>query len=215
MFTGIIESVGTVAGTQPAAGGRRLRVEVGPMAQECTLGASIAVDGVCLTVAAEHHTSLTFDVIRETLERSTLGLKRSGDRVNLERSLRVGDRLDGHFMQGHVDGTASVERVQSSPQEWVLWLRPDEQLVPFIVPKGSVAVDGVSLTIAEVAGTGFSVALIPTTLERTTLSSLTVGDRVNIETDIIVRAIVQRLSAISNATLGGLSLETLREAGFA
>jgi riboflavin synthase len=213
MFTGIIESVGTIADTQPVSGGRRLGLDVGPMARECEPGASVAVNGVCLTVAAGDDSSLAFDVITETLQKSTLGSKHVGDRVNLERSLRVGARLDGHFVQGHVDGTADVQRVQSSAREWVVWLRGEAHLEPYIIPKGSVAVDGVSLTIAEAHGPSFSVALIPTTLEQTTLSSLKSGDRVNIETDIITRTIVHRLSEVSSG--GGVTLETLREAGFA
>lgn len=214
MFTGIIESVGTITDTRQVSGGRRLCLNVGPMARDCQLGASLAVDGVCLTVAAADHNSLSFDVITETLGTTALGSKRVGDKVNLERSLRVGDRLDGHFVQGHVDGTAEVERVQSSPSEWVVWLRPDEHLKPYIIPKGSVTVNGVSLTIAEVQGQAFSVALIPTTVEQTTLVSLGAGDRVNIETDIITRTIVHHLSQMS-AGGEGLTLATLREAGFA
>ena len=213
MFTGIVESTGTIVDTRTVPGGRRLRVEVGPMAQECALGASIAVQGVCLTVAETDNSSVTFDVISETLETSTLGSKRVGDLVNIERSLRVGDRLDGHFVQGHVDGTATVERVQSSSREWVMWLRAEQHLLAYIVPKGSVALDGVSLTIAEVRGPLFSVALIPTTVELTTLSRLGARDVVNVETDIVARAVVHRLSQMSAA--GGVTLKTLREAGFA
>lgn len=213
MFTGIVERTGIVTDARPVSAGRRLRVDAGPMADECAPGSSVCLSGVCLTVAASSGKELAFDLIAETLETSTLGSKRVGDRVNLERSLRVSDRFDGHFVQGHVDGTAAVDRVRSSSREYVLWLRPESSLTPYIIPKGSVAVDGVSLTIAAVENGMFSVALIPTTLERTTLSSLTVGDLVNIETDIITRTIVYRLSEMSTA--GGLTLDVLREAGFA
>jgi riboflavin synthase len=213
MFTGIIERTGIIRETRAVSGGRRLRVSVGDMAHECPPGSSVCVSGVCLTVAAGSGDELAFDVIKETLNRSTLASKRVGDRVNLERSLRASDRLDGHFVQGHVDGTAILERVQNSPFEYLLWLRPDKSLRPCIIPKGSVAVDGVSLTIAAVAGEAFSIALIPTTLERTTLSSPAAGDVVNIETDIIARTVVHWLSELSARE--GLTLETLREAGFA
>lgn len=213
MFTGIIESTGTIRDTRAVAGGLRLRIDVGPMAGECALGASVAVDGVCLTVAQSTDTSLAFDVITETLHRSTLDTKHAGDRVNIERALRATDRLDGHFVQGHIDGTAVVQRVQSSSREWVAWFKPEDQLAPFIIPKGSVAIDGASLTIAEVNGPAFSVALIPTTLERTTLASLKAGDRVNIETDVITRTIIHHLSRMSDS--GGLTIESLKEAGFA
>ena len=212
MFTGIVESMGAIAETRPVPGGRRLRIDV-PWGGECKPGASVCVSGVCLTIASANRESLEFDVITETLDTSTLGVKRVGDRVNLERSLRIGDRLDGHFVQGHVDGTATVDRVESSPQRWVVWFEPESHLRPGIIPKGSVAIDGVSLTVASVAHAQFSVALIPTTLELTTLMSLKTRDRVNVESDIIARTIVHHLSGISAS--GGLTLDTLREAGFA
>lgn len=213
VFTGIVERTGTIKASRAVAGGRRLRVDVGPMAAQCALGESICLSGVCLTVADVGADDLAFDVIKETLDKTTLGAKRVGDRVNLERSLRASDRLDGHFVQGHIDGLAAVERIQASPLEHVLWLLPDPSLTPYIIPKGSVSVDGVSLTIASLAGGAFSVALIPTTLEGTTLSLLTTGDSVNIETDIITRTIVHRLSKMSGS--GGLTLAGLREAGLA
>ena len=213
MFTGIVESVGTIMEARPRAGGKRLRIRVGPRVADCAPGASVCVSGVCLTVTDVSADTLDFEVIAETIRKSTLNSKRVGDRVNLERSLRVGDRLDGHFVQGHVDGTAVIDQLLTSAREHVLGLCPEESLMPYIVPKGSVAVDGVSLTIASVGADGFSICLIPTTWKETTLSSLTAGDVVNIETDIIARTIVHRLSAIS--TSGGLTLESLKEAGLA
>lgn len=212
MFTGIVESVGTIAETRPTPGGRRLRISAGPWASECKLGASVAVSGVCLTVTAASGESLEFDVIAETLDTSTLGSKRTGDRVNLERALRLGDRLDGHFVQGHVDGRATVANVRSSPKEWVVEFKPQESLRPYIIPKGSVAIDGVSLTIASVTGGLFAVALIPTTLAGTTLSALRVGAEVNIESDMVARTIVHHLQGLESG--GGLTADTLREAGY-
>ncbi len=213
MFTGIIESAGRITDTREVSGGRRLCVETPSWAGDGKPGDSIAVSGVCLTVAAIGGRIVEFDVIQETLDRTTLGSKRTGDRVNLERSLRAGDRLDGHFVQGHVDGTARVERVQKSPREHVVWLAPDAHLRPYIIPKGSVALDGVSLTIANVAATSFSVALIPTTLERTTFAELAAGDVLNVESDILTRTIVHHLSSMTASS--GLTLESLRKAGFA
>jgi len=213
MFTGIVETTGTIMSTRQVPGGRRLSVDVGPMAKECRLGASLSVNGVCLTVADATGNTLAFDVIAETLETSTLGTKRVGDRVNLERSLQAAGRLDGHFVQGHIDGRATVTRAHVSPREYVIWLRPDATLKSYIIPKGSIAIDGVSLTIAAVEGTEFSVAFIPTTIESTTLSSLSVGDVVNIETDIIARTIIHHLRGMTSAT--DLTMETLREAGMA
>ena len=213
MFTGIVEHTGTITDTRSVSGGRRLRIDVGSMATDCAQGASVCVSGVCLTVVGTAGQVLDFDVIAETIKKSTLGSKGVGGQVNLERSLRVGDRLDGHFVQGHVDGRAIVDRVQASARECVIWLRPEQTLVPYIVPKGSVAVDGVSLTIAAMKDGSFSVALTPTTLERTTLSSLATRDSVNIETDIITRTIIHHLAHL--AVPGGLTIDTLREAGFA
>jgi riboflavin synthase len=217
MFTGIVEHVGTVASVAATPGGRRLAIDVGPMAAECALGASVAVSGVCLTVAAAKPPILEFDVITETLDRSTLGGLTRGGRVNLERSLRVGDRLDGHFVQGHVDGRAAVTGVLQSPKEWVVSLRPEDHLRPYIVPKGSITLDGVSLTIAAVEGDVFTVALIPTTLERTTLGGLVVRDAVNVESDIVARTVVHWLShhQAGAAAGSGLTLAKLQEAGFA
>lgn len=212
MFTGIVELTGTIRETRVVAGGRRLRVDAIPIARECKNGDSVCVQGVCLTVAAISGESLEFDVIMETLQRTTLGSKHVGDRVDLERSLRVGDRLDGHFVQGHIDGTAEVTEVRRSSREYVIGLCPDDQLTPYLIPKGSVAIDGVSLTIAEVRSGDFTVALIPTTLERTTLSTLAVGDLVNVESDIITRTIVHRLTQMTEA--GGLTLDALQKAGF-
>lgn len=213
MFTGIVERTGRIAATRAAVGGRRLCVDAGAMADQCCNGASVCVSGVCLTVAAVANGRIEFDVVSETLSRSTLGAKRIGDRVNLERSLSVGDRLDGHFVQGHVDGTAVVEQVDASPEDYRVWLRPADSLRPFLIPKGSVAVDGVSLTIARVERGLFSIALIPTTREHTTLSELKVRDMLNIESDIITRTVVHRLSEFFSA--GSLTLESLRAAGFA
>jgi len=211
MFTGIVELSGTVRDTRVVAGGRRLHVDAGSFAGECKNGDSVCVQGVCLTVAFAMGDSLVFDVINETLQRTTLGRKHIGDRVNLERSLRVGDRFDGHFVQGHIDGTAEVTEVRHSDREYVIGLRPQEHLTPYMVPKGSVAIDGVSMTIAEVRNRAFTVALIPTTLERTTLSALAVGDLVNLESDIIARTIVHQLMQMTEA--GGLPWGAMQKAG--
>ena len=212
MFTGIIESTGKVVNTRPVAGGRKLTIDAGSIAEGVAGGASVAINGVCLTVTAVNGASLDFDVITETLNRTNLGSLARGDQVNLERSLRPDSRLDGHFVQGHVDGMALVTRRQVSDREWVLWLRPDEAVRPFIIPKGSVAIDGISLTVAAVEGEEFSVAIIPTTLKLTTLESRRVGDCVNIETDIIARTIIHHLR--STSSMGGLTRETLREHGY-
>lgn len=213
MFTGIVEIIGTVTNVASVPGGRQLVVDAGSVATGCVLGASICVNGVCLTVTKVTKRELAFDIITETMERTTLGSIRLGDPVNLEPSLPTGGRIDGHFVQGHVDGLATVSRVQMSAREHVAWLKPDAPLLSYIVPKGSVCLDGVSLTIAEADANMFSVALIPTTLERTTLNGWRAGTSVNVETDIIVRAVVHRLAAMTEG--GQVTLETLREADLA
>ena len=229
MFTGIVERVGLVARISAEHGrARRLRiVDAGPIATESPLGASISISGVCLTVVTVGDGFLEFDIIKETLDRTTLGDLRQGQRVNLERGLRVGDRLDGHFVQGHVDGTASVVRVVSTEREYVIWLEPESAVLPYIIPKGSVTLAGVSLTIAALQGRQFSVALIPTTLSLTTLATLRAGDRVNIESDMLARTIVHHLSVTGIQSADGLALpapqadsptavtlERLKDAGF-
>ena len=187
--------MGVVDGVQKHAGGVRLCVAA-PNLDPAKKGDSICVNGVCLTVASLENPGLGFDVISETLVKTNLGGLKPADRVNIEPSLKIGDRIDGHFVQGHVDGTAAIEKLSRTAREHVIWLRPQAHLLPCIIPKGSVSVDGVSLTVADISDATFSVALIPTTIERTTLGSLRVGDVVNIETDILVRTIIQALHRI-------------------
>ncbi len=229
MFSGIVEQLGRVANfaaAARAAGGvsaRRLEIDLGELAADVRLGASVAINGVCLTVAELRGAIGGFDVIAETLARTTLGDVRAGEAVNLERALRFGDRVDGHFVQGHVDGVGAVERVESAGAEWKVWVAADAELAPFLVRKGSVALDGVSLTIVDAGAGRFSVALIPTTLERTTLGSRRAGSRVNIETDVLARTVVARVDALvrdgasppaGGADRSGISLDALRAAGF-
>ncbi len=213
MFTGIIKHPGSVTRVTEVAGGQRLTIDAGTLATGVHHGDSICVSGVCLTATDIAPPHVTFDVITETLRRTTLGDKRAGSTVNLESSLRVGDSIDGHFVQGHIDGTATLVRRDATPKEHVLWFKPQDALRPYIIPKGSIAIDGVSLTVAAVERDRFSVALIPTTLELTTLNDLKEGEHVNIETDIISRTVVHQLQHMTES--GGLTLETLKTQGFA
>ena len=212
MFTGIVESRGTVRAVRAAPGGRRLTIDCGGLAEGIALGASVAVDGACLTVCGVTGSCLDFDVMAETLRHTTLGDLQVNDQVNLERPLGVGDRLDGHFVQGHIDGKAEVARREVSAQESVLWFRPAAELLRFVIPKGSVAINGVSLTVAAVQGGQFSVALIPTTIERTGLADLKPGEQVNLETDILTRTVVHTIEGMGRG--GGVSEELLREHGY-
>ena len=188
MFTGIVERTTRV-----------IAVVEGPMFRRLTLashwndlrpGESVAINGVCLTVAELGTDRLGFDVIAETLRKTNLGLLTAGDEVHIERSLRVGDRLDGHFVQGHVDGVAPLVETISTENEFRLRLQCPRELARYVTPKGSIAIDGVSLTIAAVDADAFEVALIPTTLQLTALGRRPAGWPFNLEADILAKTVV-------------------------
>ena len=187
MFTGLVESTGTVVALADESPGVRLTVDAGELAAGTPIGASICTGGCCLSVVAIDGPRLSFQLGPETLARTTLGRLAVGDRINLERSLRLSDRLGGHLVTGHVDAVGRLrERVDSG--EWTT-CRFDlaHPFLAQVAPKGSIAVDGVSLTVVEVDAAGFSVALIPHTLGATTLGALSAGDPVNIETDLVAK----------------------------
>lgn len=201
MFSGIVDAVGEIASVRETSGGREIRVRAANYWSGVAVGGSIAVDGVCLTVTRVERDDACFDVIVETLRRSTLGALRAGDRVNLQKSLRTGDAIDGHFVQGHVDAVARVSRAEQAGGEAMWWFTMDAAAMEYVIPKGSIAVDGISLTVVDVTGSSFSVALIPTTLSKTTLGDKSAGDTVNIETDIISRTVVHHLRRASHQGL--------------
>jgi riboflavin synthase len=213
MFTGIVQASGVVRSIRSAGSEVRLVLDAPGLPGPILAGASVCVSGVCLTVARSDAQTIEFDVVAETLSRSTLSSLKPGDRVNLERSLRAADHLDGHIVQGHVDGTAIVSRISS---DHTVTFETTDDLSPYIIPKGSIAVDGVSLTIAGVSGGQFSVALIPTTLSETTLGNLRVGHRVNIETDILARTVVTTLQRWREGPSGHeITMDLLRQQGYA
>lgn len=192
MFTGLVETMGTVAALTDHAGGARLTVAAPAYRDGVALGDSVAVNGTCLTAVASDDGRLTFELAPETLRKTNLGGVKPGDAVNLERALRVGDRLGGHWVQGHVDGVGALdERKPDAGWELFRFAAPPE-LHRYLVPKGSIAVDGVSLTLVEVSKAGFSVALIPHTLAATTLGRLCPGAAVNLEVDLLAKY-VERL----------------------
>jgi riboflavin synthase len=194
MFTGIVETTGRVARIDPRGGDVRLLIDAGTLdLGDVAIGDSIAVSGVCLTaVAIEDARTLAFDVSIETLSRTSLGSLVAGVRVNLEKALRLADRLGGHFVSGHVDGLGRVAAIEpdARSQRWTFELPPD--LARYAAPKGSIAIDGVSLTVNEAEGARFGVNLIPHTIDVTTLGDRKIGDAVNIEVDMIMRY-VERL----------------------
>lgn len=186
MFTGLVADRGTVRRVDTDGGGARIEVET-PLAGELREGDSVAVNGVCLTAVATNGGAFRADVMAETLRRSSLGPLAPGDGVNLELALRASDRLGGHMVQGHVDGTGTVDAIAEEGLARVLRIGAAAELLRYVVEKGSIAVDGVSLTVSAVDENGFQVSLIPETLERTTLGEAEPGRVVNLEVDVLAK----------------------------
>jgi len=213
MFTGLIETIGTV---RQATGSSPLRLTVAsslPTA-EVAIGDSIAIDGCCLTVVAKRDAELTFEAATETLARTTLGALAVSQQVNLERALRVGERLDGHFVTGHVDGLGRVASREQRDSALYLGIEAPPDLAPLIAAQGSVAVAGVSLTVTKVEGARFYVGLIPHTLRATTLGAVRVGARLNVEADLVARYIARLLETRGGAPGGALTRQFLADKGF-
>ncbi|MBO9626167.1 MAG: riboflavin synthase [Microbacterium sp.] len=207
MFTGIIEEIGEILAITPAGDGWRLTVRAPKAASDAVHGESIAVSGVCLTVVGSTADTFDTDVMKQTLDVAAIGGAAVGTRVNIEKAMPVGARLGGHIVQGHVDGTGTVVEVRPGDQWSVLRVSLPADLAPLVVDKGSIAVDGTSLTVSAVSQADapdawFEVSLIPETLAATTLGARAVGDRVNLETDILARH-VERLLAFRAAPEGG------------
>ena len=202
MFTGIVEELGTIVAADETAAGSdravRLVIEGPLVSNDVAVGDSIAVSGVCLTVVESASGRFSADVMRETLTRSTLGSARAGTPVNLERAVTLQTRLGGHLVQGHVDGTGTVVSREHTPEWDVVEISIPPALARYVVEKGSIAVDGVSLTIAAVGAQSFTVSLIPTTLKRTTLGDKAVGAAVNLEVDVMAKY-AERLLGFANA----------------
>lgn len=207
MFTGIIEELGEVIDWQPTADAGRLTVRGALAVSDAAHGDSIAVSGVCLTVVDRGEDWFTADVMAETIAMSTLSTVTAGSRVNLERAAQVGDRLGGHIVQGHIDGTSTVLSITEGSAWRVLRFSLDSELAGLVAGKGSIAVDGISLTVSAVGTDWFEVSLIPETLAVTTLGRKTVGDSVNIETDILARH-VARLVSLTNAVVTPTAVAT-------
>ena len=192
MFTGIVREVGTTATISGRDGGVRLEIDAPETAALTAVGDSVSVNGVCLTAVALAGTRIAFDAVPETLARTSLGELAAGARVNVEPALRAGEPLGGHYVQGHVDGVGAVRSVEEEGQGRRIWIDAPTDLLRYAVEKGSIAVEGTSLTVAALDGAGFAVALIPHTLEVTTLGDLEVGHPVNLEVDVLAKY-VERL----------------------
>ena len=219
MFTGIVEHVGTVVAVTPRGKVVQLTIDCGPIVEGARLGDSIAINGTDLTVTTMAGTSLRFEMVQETASITNLGVLRPGSRVNLERALRADGRYDGHIVQGHVDGTGAIHEWRRQQEDVRLFVSCTPALASGMVPKGSITIDGVSLTLVDVGSDVFSVALIPYTLSHTTLGERRVGDLVNLEIDLLGKYVCKYLQQIfgvpAAASAGtGLSVERLRELGF-
>lgn len=211
MFSGIVEDVGTIVSLTRRDKGALLRVATALPLSEVRIGDSVAVSGACITVTGKGGKEFTADLSAETLSRTTFGTYRAGSRVNLERSLSLSARLDGHLVYGHVDGTATVREIRPEGESRVFHIQADPSIMKFVVYKGAVAVDGVSLTVSSVRTDGFEVALIPLTLGRTTWGRMRPGDPVNVETDIVGKYVLRFLEGRGD----GVSRDFLKKHGFA
>ncbi len=211
MFTGIVEDVGTVVSLVSRGTGVILGVSTALPLDEMRVGDSLSVSGACLTIASKEKDRFTADVSAETLSRTTFRALSAGARVNLERSLSLSGRLDGHMVYGHVDGTGTVREVKRAGESRVFHIRIDPSIMKYIVFKGAVAVNGVSLTVSSIHPEGFEVALIPLTLARTTFGDLRPGEAVNVEADIVGKYVLRYLESRGS----GISLDFLKKHGFA
>lgn len=191
MFSGIVEEKGCVKKMVWQKNLMTMTLEAKKVLRGSKIGDSIAVDGVCLTVTGLDKRTFTVDLMKETLDKTTLGLRKTKDKINLERALKVNSRLGGHFVQGHVDGVGLIKAKITKKNYVEYRIAIEKKLIPYLVPKGSVCVDGISLTVGEMRGSTFSVYIIPHTLKVTTLGSKKKGNKVNIETDLLAKHVVQ------------------------
>jgi riboflavin synthase len=190
MFTGIIKGIGTIksitGSKRTSSSDRRIRLELGRVGKGLKIGDSVSVNGTCLTVIVLKKTVAEFEIVKETMDRTTLGSFKDGDSVNIERSLKLSDRFEGHIVLGHVDGVGEISDVIKFPAEIKMWIRvKGKEMMKYLVPKGSVTVDGISLTVVDVGKYKFSVALVPHTVSKTTIGTKVRGDTVNLEFDIL------------------------------
>ena len=214
MFTGLIEKLAKIEEREISAGAGKLHLVTETPFTDLKCGESIAVNGVCLTLETFNNNNLTFHVLEETFKKTNLGKLHLGAEVNLERALAVGDRLGGHIVSGHVDTTSTVKKWTSVGDDWELAIFAPEQIKPYIIEKGSITIDGVSLTIVDISSDSFSVHLIPTTCEDTCLRERKEGHTVNLEADMIGKYVAKQLGAWSGKELSNVTMEMLEESGW-
>ena len=204
MFTGLIETIGKVSAIHPRGDVWQLDIEAPKIAGELRIGDSVSISGACSTVVRSDNRSFSIEIMEETRNKTKLADLKNGSRVNLERAMRLDSRLDGHIVSGHIDGLAKVDKIETYPETMKYFFNAGPDILSGIVHKGSVAIDGISLTVIDVTTDTFSVGIIPTTISETTLSELREGDAVNIETDILGKYITKFLNTrFSDADNGG------------
>ena len=213
MFTGIIEHLGKVKQVSLQADSAVIVVDIGPLIEGVIPGDSVAINGACLTVTQIKGSEVYFDVSGETLSKTTIGKLAVSDHVNIERSLKIGDKLGGHFVTGHVDCVGVINKIESKTGQSTVWFSVSNEITNSMIKKGSVAIDGTSLTIVDLKEKLFSVALIPFTLDATTLGSKKTGQKVNIETDMLGKW-VKRILTTNDNTTSGVTEEMLKAKGF-
>ena len=210
MFTGLIEEIGKISLIRSIAGGKKISISAQHILDDLEVDHSVCIDGVCLTVVAYDHKGFTVDAVGETLSKSLAANYRLGDRVNLERALRLSDRLGGHFVQGHVNGTGHITKIEQRGENWYYELQIPPELQRYVIPEGSIAVNGISLTVAYLDGINVGISVIPHTYDNTTLQFTRVGHKVNIETDFLGRYIENFLQSSKNR----MSEEWLKKLGY-
>jgi riboflavin synthase len=214
MFTGIVEAIGRLEALDRSATGGRIRVHAGALGEMLAVSGSIAVNGCCLTVVERHGEIFSADLSSETLRRTSFGEIKIGARLNLERPLRAGQELGGHFVQGHVDGIGRITRLEPEGANWWLGVNVPDELARYVARKGSIAIDGISLTVAAFHDRIVEAAIIPYTYAQTNLAGAAVGDAVNLECDVLAKYIERLMEARRENSEGKLTVERLIEEGF-
>lgn len=216
MFTGIIQEIGVVSGIKPVGGGIHISVRAPQTAHDLHVDDSVSVNGVCQTVIQKRAAVFTVQAVEETLSKTTLGALTASSRVNLELPVRLNDRLGGHLVQGHVDCVGLIQQVEKKESSWLITVQFDPRFSRYVIPVGSIAIDGISLTIASTAGSSVMVSIIPHTLEKTTLGTASVGRKVNIEFDLVGKYIEKILQGGGPNLAGGSKIteKKLKEWGY-
>jgi len=215
MFTGIIEETGIIVRIIPIAGGKKIALRADRILNDLKVDHSVAINGVCLTVIEISKNVFTVEAVGETLEKTTLVDLKTSSTVNLERAMKLGDRLGGHLVQGHVNGVGMISRLERRGDNWYLGIKISDELTRYVVPEGSIAIDGISLTIARTTGTEIGISVIPHTFKNTTFSQAKVGQKCNIETDLIGKYIEKFINHPSESRgKKPITLEWLHNKGF-